>query len=102
MRNKIIAVNAIIVVIIGLMSYLVIRQQITSAASNTGQLLTEAKHDAYGAAARLQLDALRAERWLAARASDPTTADPLQKSTDSARKDAASSMCDRVASDARS
>ncbi|HEY8090156.1 MAG TPA: hypothetical protein VIF09_19980, partial [Polyangiaceae bacterium] len=63
MRNKIIAVNAIIVLIVGLLSWVLMRQTISAAAGNQAVLLLEAKHGVQGAAARLQLDALRAERW---------------------------------------
>ena len=64
-------------------------------------LLSDAKHEVQGASARLQLDALRAERWLAQKSNDPAALDAFQKSTDSARKEAATSFCDRVLSDAR-
>ncbi|HEY2514519.1 MAG TPA: MXAN_5187 C-terminal domain-containing protein [Polyangiaceae bacterium] len=101
MRNKIIAVNAAIVLIIGLLSWVLMRGAITSVASNQGVLLSEAKHGVQGAAARVQLDSLRAERWLSQKASEPASVEPFQKSTDSARKEAATSLCDRVLSDSR-
>ena len=101
MRNKIIAVNAIIVLIVGLLSWALMRQEIGAASGNQTVLLADAKHEVQGASARLQLDALRTERWLAQRASDPATLDAFQKSTDSARKEAATSICDRTLSDAR-
>ena len=101
MRNKIIAVNAVIVLIVGLLSWVLMRQAVTSAASNTGQLLGEAKHDVQGAAARFQLDALRAERWLTAKATEPQTLDAFQASTEGARREAATALCDRILSDAR-
>jgi methyl-accepting chemotaxis protein len=100
-RNKIIAVNAVIVLIVGLLSYVLMRQAITAAATNQTVLLADAKHGVQGAAARFQLDALRAERWLSSKSSDPAALDAFQKSTDSARKEAATSFCDRVLSDAR-
>jgi hypothetical protein len=101
LRNKIIAVNAIIVLLVGLLSWVLMRQEIGAAAGNQTVLLADAKHEVQGASARLQLDALRTERWLAQRASDPATLDAFQKSTDSARKEAATSICDRTLSDAR-
>ena len=101
MRNKIIAVNAIIVLLVGLLSWALMRQEIGAAAGNQTVLLADAKHEVQGASARLQLDALRTERWLTQRASDPATLDAFQKSTDSARKEAATSICDRTLSDAR-
>jgi hypothetical protein len=101
LRNKIIAVNAVIVLIVGLLSWVLMRQTIGAAAGNQGVLLGDAKHEVQGASARLQLDALRSERWLAQRAGDPAALDAFQKSTDSARKEAATSFCDRILSDAR-
>jgi hypothetical protein len=101
MRNKIIAVNAVIVLIVGLLSYVLMRQAFTSAASNTGQLLGEAKHDVQGAAARLQLDALRAERWLTAKAGEATTLDVFTKSSETARREAATALSDQILSAAR-
>ncbi len=64
MRNKIIAVNAVIVLIVGLLSWVLMRQTIGAASGNQGVLLADAKHEVQGASARLQLDALRTERWL--------------------------------------
>lgn len=96
MRNKIIAVNAVIVLLVGLLSWVVVRQAIIGAAANMDQLVGEAKHDVQGAAARLQLDGLRAERWLAAKAMEPQTADPLSKASPSARGDAATVVCDGI------
>ncbi len=101
MRNKIIAVNAVIVLIVGLLSWVLMRQTISAAAGNPGVLLADAKHEVQGASARLQLDAMRSERWLAQRSTDPAALDAFQKSMDSARKEAATSFCDRVLSDAR-
>jgi hypothetical protein len=98
MRNKIIAVNAIVVLIVGLLSFALVRSSLTAAASNGGQLSDNAKHAAQGAAARLQFDALRTERWLAAKATDPGAVDALSKATPSARGEAASSLCNVLAS----
>jgi hypothetical protein len=100
-RNKIIAVNAVIILIMGLLSYVLMHQAITAAASNPTALLADAKHGVQGASAWLQLDALRAERWLAQKSSDSGALDAFQKSTDSARKQAATTFCEHVLSDAR-
>jgi hypothetical protein len=101
LRNKIIAVNAVIVLLVGLLSWALMHQAIVAAAGNQTILLVDSKHDVQGAAARLQLDALRAERWLYQRGQDPAALDAFQKSTETARKEAATSFCDRVLSDAR-
>ena len=101
MRNKIIAVNAVIVLIVGLLSFVILRAAVTAAASNTGQLTERAKHDAQGAAARFQLDGLRVERWLATKAAEPATLDAIGKASPSARGEAATALCDSIASSAK-
>jgi hypothetical protein len=98
MRIKIIAVNALIVALVGLLSFLLVRSAIGSATSNKNQLTAEAQNDVNGAAARLQLDGLRAERWLAAAASEQATVDAMTKASPSARGDAATKRCDDLVS----
>lgn len=98
MRIKIIAVNVLIVAIVGLLSFLLVRSAVSSATSNADQLSAEAQRDAQGAAARLQLDGLRAERWLAAKPNESATVDSLAKATASARGEAATKRCDDLVS----
>jgi hypothetical protein len=98
MRIKIIAVNALIVAIVGLLSFLLVRSTLAAATSNKDQLAAEAQNDANGAAGRLQLDGLRAERWLASVANEPATSDALTKATAAARSDAATKRCDDLVS----
>ncbi|HEX3345982.1 MAG TPA: MXAN_5187 C-terminal domain-containing protein [Polyangiaceae bacterium] len=94
MRIKIIAVNALIVALVGLLSFLLVRAALGSAAGNKDQLTTEAQKDANGAASRLQLDGLRAERWLAAAANEQATLDALSKASLAARGEAATRRCE--------
>jgi methyl-accepting chemotaxis protein len=94
MRIKIIAVNALIVAIVGLLSFLVVRSAIATATSNKDQVTAEAQNDVNGAAGRLQLDGLRAERWLAKPASEPATLDVLGMASASSRGDAATKRCE--------
>lgn len=101
MRTKIIAVNAVIVLLIGILSFALLHAVLGSAASNQTQLTTDAKHDAQAAAAGLQLDGLRMERWLAARAAEPAAIEVLGKASPSARGDAATSLCDGILSAAK-
>ena len=56
MRIKLIAVNALIVAIVGFLSFLLVRSALSTATSNKDQLSAEAENDANGAASRLQLD----------------------------------------------
>ena len=101
MRNKIIAVNVLIIAIVGFMSFVLMRSSIMSAASNTPALLDEAKHNALGAGARLQLDGLKVERWLAVKAADPSASDALNKADPKAAGAAATALCDSVAAAAK-
>src|SRR5215472_1319511 len=98
MRIKIIAVNALIVAIVGLLSFLLVRSALGAATSNKDQLTAEAQNDVNGAAGRLQLDGLRAERWLAGAAAEQATLDALTKASPSARGDAATKRCDDLVS----
>jgi hypothetical protein len=101
MRIKIIAVNAVIAIIIGILTFVMVRGAVSSAASNTSQLAAEAKHDSQGASARLQLDGLRMERWLAGKAAESATLDVLGKATSGARGEAATAVCDTILSAAK-
>jgi hypothetical protein len=97
MRNKIIAVNAVIMLIVGLLSFTIVWTQLSLATSSTEQLKKTAQRDAISVAARLQLDGLRAERWLAAKAAEPNTRALLSKgATADARSDAARQLSDQI------
>ena len=98
MRIKIIAVNALIVAVVGLLSFLLVRSSVGAATSNKDELTAGAQGDVNGAAGWVQLDGLRAERWLAAVANEPATGDALSKATASARGDAATKVCDDLVS----
>ncbi len=97
MRNKIIAVNAVIVLIVGLLAFAIVRTQLSLATSSTEQLKRSAQRDAVSIAAKLQLDGLRAERWLSAKAAEPATRAALTKATPDARSDAARQLSDQIA-----
>ncbi len=98
MRIKIVAVNALIVLIVSVLSFLLVRSAVGTATTNTDQLAAEAQNAVNGAAGSLQLDGLRAERWLAAAAIEPATIDALTKATQEARGDAATKRCDDLVS----
>jgi hypothetical protein len=97
MRNKIIAVNAVIVLIVGLLAFAIVKTQLSLATSSTDQLKRSAQRDAVGVAAKLQLDGLRAERWLSAKAAEAPTRALLTKATPDARSDAARQLSDQIA-----
>jgi hypothetical protein len=101
MRNKIILVNVIIVLIVGLLSWVLVRSSLNAAAANSAQVANDAKHAVLGASARFQLDALRAERWLSIRAAESATADTVNRGTSNAESEAATARCDVVAASAK-
>lgn len=96
MRNKIIAVNAVIVLIVGLLAFAIVRTQLSGAASNPDQLKRSAQRDVLGAATQLQFDGLRTQRWLAIRAADPSARAVLTRATPGARGDAARQFADQL------
>jgi hypothetical protein len=98
MRTKIIAVNAFIVALAGLLSFVLVRASLRSAIDDQHDLVFQAHEGVNGAAARLQLDGLSAERWLDGVADEPGTADVLTKATASARSDAATQRADELVS----
>ncbi|HEX3771781.1 MAG TPA: hypothetical protein VHV30_12980, partial [Polyangiaceae bacterium] len=98
MRIKIIAVNALIVAVVGLLSFLLVRSAVGAATSNKDQMTAGAQGDVNGAAGWVQLNGLRAERWLGGVAGESATIDALSKATANARGDAASKVCDDLVS----
>jgi hypothetical protein len=102
MRFKIIAVNAAIVLLVGILSFVIVRSALINATSNQETLSADAKRDVQGAAAKLELDALRAERWARAKASEPATAEPLSKASPGARGEAATKRCDDLINQTKS
>src|SRR5688572_10454322 len=101
MRNKIIAVNAAIIILIGLLAFVLVRGALVSASSNSVQMAAAAKRDAQSASARLQLDGLRMERWLATKAAEPQSLEVLAKASPTARADAATALSDALLSAAK-
>ncbi|MBX3229316.1 MAG: cache domain-containing protein [Labilithrix sp.] len=97
MRNKIIAVNAVIVLIVGLLAFAIVKTQLSLATGSTDALKKSAQQDAVGVAAKLQLDGLRAERWLAAKSAEKATGQSLSKATQDARAGAARQLSDQIA-----
>ena len=96
MRQKIIAVHAIIVLILGVLAFVIVRQSLIAAATSAPLLSERAKRDVQGASARLQVDALRMAQWAASRATEPGPRDAVSRATDTARGDAAMAACDAI------
>jgi hypothetical protein len=101
MRNKIIAVNAAIVLIVGFLSWAMMRSALATAADNDALVTTQAKHAAFGASAKLQVDALRAELWVSERAAEAATSDAIAKGTVDAQREGARERCNALAAQAQ-
>jgi hypothetical protein len=96
MRNKIIAVNAVIVALVGLLSFVMVRASLGAAVSNSTALDSSARRDAEGAVARFELDGLRAQTWLETKAGEPAALDALTRATSAARGEGATYVCDNA------
>jgi hypothetical protein len=105
MRLKIILPNAIIVLVVGLLSYFFVRQRLQTL-EDPAAVRASAERSAVGATAVLQLQLLRAERWLAEHGSTDVLRDRLGNLAleDRARREKASAALGdlkRFASDAK-
>jgi HAMP domain-containing protein len=91
MRGKIIAVFAVVVLVIGGLSYALTRVTL-------GDLSTsgEAPRALAAASAQLQLDGLVLERWLASQATDPKLREPFNAALASARAEGATTMANKI------
>jgi hypothetical protein len=100
MRWKIIAVNSLIVLLVGLLSYALLRASLGDLATNQAQLKGGAERSLAAANGKLELDALRTERWLDAKADDPVTRDVFKTGTVKARQEAATATANKLRADA--
>lgn len=91
MRGKIIAVFAVIVLMVGGLSYALTRASLAEI-GRPG----EAPRALAAAMAQLQVDGLVLERWLASHASDPKLREPFNAGTAPARAEAATSAANAI------
>lgn len=91
MRGKIIAVFAVIVLMVGGLSYALARASLGNMSSQG-----EAPRALAAAMAQLQVDGLVLERWLAAHASSPRLHEPFNAGTAPARAEAATSAANAL------
>jgi hypothetical protein len=91
MRGKLIAVFAVVVVVVGLLSYALTR-------ATLGDLATpgETPRALAGASAQLQVDGLVLERWLASWVTNPKLREPYNAGIDSARFEGARQAADKL------
>ena len=96
MRWKIIIVNSAILVIVGLLSFVLLEFSLDDVLANRGQRMTDAERALRSANVQLELDGLRLERWLAARAVEDDVSEVYAGGTSQARSENASVQAKRL------
>lgn len=96
MRGKIIIVNSTIVVIVGLLSFALLKAGLSDVLSNSAQRRSEASRAVRSASMLLELDSLRLERWLAAQATAEEVTEVFAGGTSQARSESASVQAKRL------
>ncbi|HEX2874069.1 MAG TPA: hypothetical protein VHP33_22595 [Polyangiaceae bacterium] len=96
MRSKIIAVNAGIVTVIAILTYVLLQTSLRDVVANPVERKKEVAQALRAASAQLALDALRLERWLEHSASNESTRSVLGLGTAEARSEAATAEANRV------
>ncbi len=96
MRWKIIIVNAIIVLVVGLVSYGLLITALGDAVTNPAERKADAERSLQSANAQLALDGLRMERWLAEQAAEDAVQSVFSGGTASARSESATVQANRI------
>jgi hypothetical protein len=96
MRFKIIIVNSAILIIVGLLSFVLLDLGLADVLSNRGQRRSDAERALRSANMQLELDGLRLERWLAARAAEDAVIGVFAGGTSQARSETASVQARRL------
>jgi hypothetical protein len=96
MRSKIIAVNAGIVIVIALLTYVLLQTSLREVVANPGERKREVAQALRAASAQLALDALRMERWLERSATAESARNVLAMGTPEARSEAATAEANRL------
>lgn len=96
MRGKIIIVNAAIVLVVGLLSYFLLVTSLSDVVSNPATRKSDVERALKSANARLALDALRLERWLAGQAASKEVTDVFAAGTDQAKSAAATAQANKI------
>jgi hypothetical protein len=100
MRWKIIAVNSIIVLLVGVLSFALLKAGLGDLASNPTQLKGEAERALAAANGKLELDAVRAERWLSTMANEKSSREVFRAGTVNARQEEATEYSNKLLSQA--
>jgi hypothetical protein len=96
MRWKIIIVNSAILVIVGLLSFVLLKVSLEDVLANRTQRKSDAERAVRAANLQLELDGLRLERWLAARALEEAVGAVFAGGTSQARGENASLQAKRL------
>ncbi len=96
MRWKIIIVNAGIVIVVALLTYVLLATSLKDVVANQAERKREVAQALRAANAQLALDALRMERWLESNATTPSVRAVLASSTADARSEAATAETNRL------
>jgi hypothetical protein len=100
MRWKIIIVNAGIVLVVGILSYLLLAASLGDVVSNPAKRKTEVAQALRAASAQLALDAARTERWLDARTAIEPAKGVYAGGTIDARQQAATAAANKLRDEA--
>jgi hypothetical protein len=96
MRSKIIAVNAGIVTVIAILTYVLLQTSLKEVVQNPAERKKEVAQALRAAASQLALDGLRLERWLERSSKTESTRNVLALGTPEARSEAATAEANRL------
>jgi hypothetical protein len=96
MRSKIIIVNAGIVVIVAVLSFVLLNTSLNSFLTDPVARKADVERSLRSANAQLELDGLLLERWLAEQATRPVVTQVFSFGTDRAKSDSATSQADKI------
>jgi hypothetical protein len=102
MRGKLIAVFSVVVIVVGLLSFVLMRASLGDLFQNPDRARDEAGHAASAANAELQLRGLNMQRWLTEQAGDPALREPFKAETADSRSQYATTQANRIFSKATS
>ena len=96
MRWKIITVNSVVIILLGVFLAALMWAQLKDIVANESVIVSEASRAVSAANAQLQLDSLQVERWLATEATTAAVREPFEASVKDARAEAATKQCNRL------
>ncbi len=96
MRWKIIVVNCTIVVVLGLLTFVLLRTSLLDVLADRGARRAEAARAVRSANTLLELESLRLERWLVERASEESVSGVFNAGTPEARSESARFQANRL------